>query len=82
MSATGGMARESKKFYSRLSAMIADKRKQTISIISSWIKRKLVFALIHSISMCLRGSRSVSSLAVSISDDAKSSETRSKIVSI
>ena len=79
MSATGGMARESKKFFSRLAAMIADKRKQSISLISSWIRRKLAFALIHSISMDLRGSRSVSSLVVSICDDAKSSEKRSKI---
>ena len=66
--------------YSRLAAMIAYKRKQSLSLISSWIKREPAFALIYSISMCLRGSRFVvSSLPVSISDDAKSSETRSKI---
>ena len=59
MSATGGMARECSKFYSRLSEMIAEKRDQPYSVITSWIRRKISFSLIRSIGMCIRGSRSV-----------------------
>ena len=42
---------ESKKLYSRLAIMNVDKRQQSLSLISSWIKRKLAFALIHSITL-------------------------------
>ena len=81
LSATGGMGRESTKFYARLSEMIADKRNQPYSIVSSWIRRKISFALIRSIGMCIRGSRSVnhSYLLDSITQDAKSSEMVSDV---
>ena len=36
-SATGGMSRESRKFYSRLSQMLSDKRCIELSKISVWI---------------------------------------------
>ena len=45
LSATGGMGRETKKFYSRLSEMIADKRKQNYSTIKAWMRRKSVSLL-------------------------------------
>ena len=33
--------------------------KQPYSIISSWIKRNIIFSLLQSIGLCLRGSRSI-----------------------
>ena len=57
--ASGGMGRESRKFYARLSEMIAEKRKENYAVIASWIRRKLSFALANSLCTCVRGSRSV-----------------------
>ena len=76
LSATGGMGRESKKFFSRLSEMISEKRKQPYAMVSSWIRRKLSFALIKCVCICIRGSRNVSDsyLVDSIQQDVKSSE--------
>ena len=85
MSATGGMARECSKFYSRLSEMIAEKRDQLYSVITSWIRRKISFSLIRSIGMCIRESRSVTSsndLITSATNDAVASEVISNIVSV
>ena len=81
LSATGGMGRESKKFFSRLSEMISEKRKQPYAMVSSWIRRKLSFALIRCIGVCIRGSRTVSDsyLVDSIQHDVKSSEYVCKI---
>ena len=59
MSAAGGMARECSKFYSRLSEMIDEKRKERYSLIVAWVRRKICFSLITSIGMCLCGSRSI-----------------------
>jgi len=76
LSATGGIGREGKKFYTRLSEMISEKRNQSFPLITSWIRRKISFALVRSIGMCIRGSRSViqSQLVDSIYQDARSSE--------
>ena len=57
-SANGGMGRECKIFYKRLATMLADKRKQPIEIVSSWINRKINFSLMKCVVMCVRGSRS------------------------
>ena len=84
MSATGGMARECSKFYSRLSEMIAEKRDQPYSVITSWIRRKISFSLIRSIGMCIRGSRSVTSsnhLLTPTTNNAVASEVISNIAS-
>ena len=85
MSATGSMARECSKFYSRLSEMIAEKRYQLCSVITSWIRRKIYFYLIRSIDMCIRGSRSVTSsngLLTPTTNDAVASEVISNIISV
>ena len=78
MSATGGMGRECHKFYARLSELIADKRKQSYSFVASWVRRKICFALINSVCICIRGSRSIfrSNLEDSLSVDPEVSETR------
>ena len=59
MSATEGMSRECKKFYSRLAEMICKRRKANYNVAITWIRRKIAFSLIKSIGICLRGSRSV-----------------------
>ena len=57
MTANGGFARESAKFYARLAGLIASKRNTQYSVVSAWIKRKVVFSLMNSIGLCVRGSR-------------------------
>ena len=72
MSATGVMGRESSKFYSGLSELISEKRESIYIIVATWIRRKIIFALVKSIGMYLRGSRSVShreKLEQSVKDD-------------
>ena len=55
----GGMARECKKFYSRLTEMIAEKRNISLSIATAFIRTKLSFSLLRSMLLCIRGSRSL-----------------------
>ena len=54
----GGMGQECKSFYQRLSSLIAEKRNEHLSAVSTWIRTKICFALLRSSLMCLRGSRS------------------------
>ena len=82
MSATGGMARECKKFYLRLTEMICKKRKTNCNVTITWIRRKIVFSLIKSVGICLRGNRSVfqnDSLEMSLSGDAYTSQFQSNM---
>ena len=51
MSATGGMGQESSKFYSQLLELISEKRESSYSIVATWIRQKIIFALIKSIGM-------------------------------
>ena len=55
----GGMGRECNTFYSRLSELIANKKKAPFSITVSWIRTKICFALLSSSLLCLRGSRNI-----------------------
>ena len=41
MPATGGMGRESSKFYSRLSELISKKRESSYNIVATWYDEKL-----------------------------------------
>ena len=56
MSAYGGIGKEGNKFYNRLAELLAEKKNQQLSVMTSWIRRKLIFALINSTCMCIRGS--------------------------
>ena len=49
MSALGGMGRESTKFFVRLSEIILENRHQPYSLISAWIRRKLLLLLFASV---------------------------------
>ena len=80
MACTGGMGRECRKFYDRLAHMISDKRGTDYNITVTWIRRKIVFSLIKSICVCVRGSRGLwndKELINSIKNDIATSETRS-----
>ena len=56
MSAYVGIGKEGSKSYNRLAELLAEKKNQQLSVMTSWIRRKLIFALINSICMCIRGS--------------------------
>ena len=59
ISAYGGIEKEGSKFYNRLAELLVKKKNQQLSVMTSWIRRKLIFHLINSICMCIRGSRRV-----------------------
>ena len=54
----GGMGRECKSFYDRIAELMAIKRDVSKSESVSWLRCRLNFSLIRSVSLCLRGSRS------------------------
>ena len=60
MSAYGVMEKEGSKFYNCLAELLAEKKNQLLSVMTSWIRRKLIAALINSMCMCVRSSRSIS----------------------
>ena len=64
----GAMGTECRTFVSRLSELLAIKRDLPKSIVTSWVRTKISFALIRSMLMCLRGSRTVKNNAMSITD--------------
>ena len=57
-STTGGLGREATTFYKRLADLLSNKRNQPYSIVLSWLRCRLSFAMIRSAIMCIRGSRS------------------------
>jgi hypothetical protein len=56
-SSSGGMAPECRMFFKQLSSLVADHRKETYSLVASWIKTKLSFSLLRSAIRCIRGTR-------------------------
>ena len=80
--ALGGMARECSAVYKRLIEMIAEKRKQRVHLVTPWVRRKICFALMKAIIVCIRGTRNTwdrDDLVASISKDARDSETNTNI---
>ena len=67
-SVNGGMGRECKKFYSRLTEMIAEKRNISNSIATTFIRTKISFSLLRSMLLCIRGSRSVKRINTELMD--------------
>ena len=69
-SSSGGMAPECRVFFKRLSSLISEKRKEAYSVVASWVKTKLSFALLRSAVLCIRGTRHpyYKSLPTDISD--------------
>ena len=58
----GGMSRECRCFFSHTAERLANRRKEPKSKISAWIKARLNFALIRSMLLCLRGTRTPSNV--------------------
>ena len=58
----GGMSRECSRFFSHAAERLANRRKEPKSKISAWIKARLNFALIRSMLLCLRGTRTPSNV--------------------
>ena len=56
-STTGGMAAECKRYHSRLAELVATKKGESYATTMSWIRAKVLFALLRSALLCLRGSR-------------------------
>ena len=59
MSAYGDIRKEGNKLYNCLVELLLEKKKQHLLLMTIWIRRKLIFALINSVCMCIRGSRRV-----------------------
>lgn len=59
MSTSGRTGRESSKIYSCLSELLSENRKTKYCVAAIWIWQKNIYALIKSIVMSIRGSRSV-----------------------
>ena len=55
----GGMGRECKAFFRRLSEMVAEKRGIEVSVATTFIRTRISFSLLRSTLLCLRGSRSL-----------------------
>ena len=55
----GGMGRECKKFYQRLTEMIAEKRDIPNSVATKYVRTRMSFSLLRSTLVCVRGSRSL-----------------------
>ena len=56
---------------------MADKRGQNYNIVASWIRRKILFSIMNSIGLCMRGSVMVfktEAMTRSIQEDAMASE--------
>ena len=58
----GGMNRECSRFFLHTAERLATRRKEPKSKISAWIKARLNFALIRSMLLCLRGTRTPSNV--------------------
>ena len=55
---TGGMVDECVKYHSRLAELIENKKGESYSSAISWIRAQVSFAIVRSVILCLRGSRS------------------------
>ena len=58
----GGINKECSRFFSHTAERLANRRKEPKSKISAWIKARLNFALIRSMLLCLRGTRTPSNV--------------------
>ena len=53
----GGMAYECNAFYKRLASLLAEKKNQQITVVTSWLRTKLSFSILRLMLLCIRGSR-------------------------
>lgn len=65
------MGRDCTTLYNRLANNIVEQRESHQSIVTSWIRTKIYFALLKWALLCLHGSRSLSRNVYSISDNVE-----------
>ena len=53
----GGMGNECKTFFKRLSSLLSEKRLENLATVTTWVRKRVCFALLRSVLLCLRGSR-------------------------
>ncbi|XP_028417275.1 uncharacterized protein LOC114541674 [Dendronephthya gigantea] len=78
-SAFGGCGRETQHFLSFLGAKLADKKNHSTSMVVSWLRRKIAFALLRARVVCVRGSRSWRTASITSTNDITLSEWNSNI---
>lgn len=81
-STNGGMSRECRKFYSRLAELISEKKQQNYALTISWLMRNLVFSLLKSVIICIRGSRSLNERNCSLESVEEDAEYTESIANI
>ena len=54
---TGGMADECLRYHSRLAELLSVKKQESYATTISWVRAKVSFAILRSVLLCLRGSR-------------------------
>ena len=82
-SANGGMGRQCKLFYQRLSDMVAEKKELDNASVTSWLRTKINFSLLRSMILCIRGSRSLKKKELDMADlDTSLINTISRINSV
>ena len=62
VSCFGGMSRECSRIFLHTAERFANRRKEPKSKISAWIKARLNFALIRTMLLCFRGTRTASNV--------------------
>ena len=67
-STNGGMGRECNSFFKRLAEMVSEKRGVPLHECISFIRSKISFCLVRSALLCVRGSRSIWSREMNLSD--------------
>ena len=53
----GGMGNECKTFFKRLSSLLSEIRLENLATVTTWVRKRVCFALLRSVLLCLRGSR-------------------------
>ena len=56
---TGGMSNECHRYRSRLAELLAVKKQESYASTIAWIRTRVLFAILRSALVCLRGSRSI-----------------------
>ena len=79
MSSTGGMGKHMTAAIKRLAVKISEKRNESYSLVICMLRCKLVFAMMRSALVCLRGSRSLKPNK-SITSSAMSLDTPASVV--
>ena len=51
------MADECLRYHSRLAKLLSSKKQESYTTIISWVRAKVSFAILHSVLLCLRESR-------------------------